>query len=352
MQHNRKIEILDCTLRDGGLGLEDASLNGLSNLSFSTEEIQKLLELFRLSKIDIIELGSIEISDSDKSKFSVYQNIESVSNIINIAQSKNQQFAALYRGPDTPITEIPDWNESLCKIVRVIIRYSELKQSLDFCASLSSKGYKVCIQPMVTTRYSNSEIQLLIDYANEMEAYALYIVDSYGYMEQEELSKIFDVFDKGLKNSIAIGFHGHNNMNLAFSNIIALLNFKTNRDLIIDTTLLGMGQGAGNVQTELFAFYMNSNYGKDYNFGVILNAIEIIEKFLKSNLWGYSVVNLLPSLYKTAYKYSISMRNRFKLSYSEINVILSTMPEEYRHRYTAENVEELLKLNNMLKDQG
>ena len=338
----RKIEILDCTLRDGGLGLEDASLNDLSNLNFSTDDINKILELLRLSKIDIIELGSIEISDFDKSKFSVYQNIESVSKLIRDDNSKNQQFAALYRGPDTPIIEIPDWNESLCKYVRVIIRYSELKKSLDFCAELSKKGYSVCVQPMVTMRYTDDEIQLLIDYANSMKAYALYIVDSYGYMQSNDLKLIFNRFDAGLDSSVAIGFHGHNNMNLAFSNVLALLNFDSNRDLIIDTTLLGMGQGAGNLQTELFAYYLISSYGALYNYGAILDAIEIIEKFTSTNLWGYSVTNLLPAVYKTAYKYSITLRNHFGLSYSEINKLLSDMPEEYRHRYTFENAKKLV----------
>jgi len=338
----RKIEILDCTLRDGGLGLEDASLNGLSNLNFSTDDINKILELLKLSKIDIIELGSIEVSEFDKSNFSVYQNIENVSKLIKDANLKNQQFAALYRGPDTPITEIPDWDESLCKYVRVIIRYSELKKSLDFCAELSKKGYHVCVQPMVTMRYTYDEIQLLIDYANSMKAYALYIVDSYGYMQSNDLKLIFNRFDDGLDSSVAIGFHGHNNMNLAFSNVLSLLSFNTNRDLIIDTTILGMGQGAGNLQTELFAYHMRDLYNKTYDLKAILNTVEIVEKFTTSNLWGYSVTNLLPAIYKTAYKYSISFRNNFGLSYSEIDHLLYSMPEEYRHRYTFENAKKLV----------
>ena len=34
-----RIQILDCTLRDGGLGLEDASKNKISDKRFSSEDI-------------------------------------------------------------------------------------------------------------------------------------------------------------------------------------------------------------------------------------------------------------------------------------------------------------------------
>jgi 4-hydroxy 2-oxovalerate aldolase len=347
MTKNRKIELLDCTLRDGGLGLEDAHLNGISNLTFSQEQIGNLIKEFKLSNIDIIELGAIEITMQDKSSFCIYQNIEDASELLPEDTSNRQNYTVLFRGPDTPLENIPNWDKSLCKFIRVIIRYSEIKKSLEFCEALSKKGYKVFIQPMVTTRYTEEELNLLIEYANKIDAYALYIVDSYGYMEEEELKKLYFKFDKNLKNNIAIGFHGHNNINLAFSNVKTLLNFNSERHLIIDCTLIGMGQGAGNVQTELLSYYLNEYFGKNYNCKNLLDGIEIIESFMINNLWGYSVVNLLPAVYKTAYKYSINLRNKFNLSYSEIDYILSNMPDEFRHRYTIENVETLLKQLNI-----
>jgi 4-hydroxy 2-oxovalerate aldolase len=92
---------------------------------------------------------------------------------------------------------------------------------------------------------------------------------------------------------------------------------------------------------------LNEYFGKNYNCKNLLDGIEIIESFMINNLWGYSVVNLLPAVYKTAYKYSINLRNKFNLSYSEIDYILSNMPDEFRHRYTIENVETLLKQLNI-----
>lgn len=340
---NKQIQILDCTLRDGGLGLEDAEKNDIASVHFKTCDIDNLAAHLTESEIDIIELGSIEITNDDRRGFAIYQNITDISKKMPTKKNKNQLFAALYRGPDTPIEDIPDWNAELCEAIRVIIRYSELKKSLDFCAALSKKGYKVFIQPMLTMRYTDGEIQLLIEAANDMDAYALYFVDSYGYMQNEDVQRLFERYDNGLKSSIRIGFHSHNNMNLAFGNVLLFVGKDTQRKIIVDSCILGMGQGAGNLQTELFVGYINSIEGSKYKYSSILDACEIVEKYCEQSLWGYSVIRLLPAIHKTAYKYAIALRKHYTLAYREIDQVLSKMPEELKQRYTPENTVELLK---------
>lgn len=340
---NKQIQILDCTLRDGGLGLEDAEKNDIASIHFNDSDIDDLVAHLTESEIDIIELGSVEITNDDRRGFAIYQDIESISKKMPTKKAKNQLFAALYRGPDTPIEDIPNWNLELCEAIRVIIRYSELKKSLDFCAALSKKGYKVFVQPMLTMRYTDEEIQLLIEASNDMDAYALYFVDSYGYMQSEDVQSLFERYDNGLKSSIRIGFHAHNNMNLAFGNVLSFIKKDTPRKIIVDSCILGMGQGAGNLQTELFAGYINSIEGSKYKYSSVLDACEIVEKYCEQSLWGYSVTRLLPAIYKTAYKYAIALRKHYALAYSEIDQVLSEMPEDLKQRYTPENTVELLK---------
>lgn len=340
---NKNIKILDCTLRDGGLGLEDAEKNGLASVKFSCEDSEAVRDCLTAAGTDIIELGSIEITPDNREGFAIFPDIESISRKIPKEKKEGQLFAALYRGPDTPAEDIPDWNPQLCEAVRVIIRYSELKKSLDFCAALSRKGYKVFVQPMLTMRYTDEEIQLLIDESNKMNAYALYFVDSYGYMEKEDVYRLFERYDAELKPEIRIGFHAHNNMNLAFSNVLSFIERETDRKLIIDSCLLGMGQGAGNLQTELLIGYLNEKLEGRYEYGKILDACEIIERYNEQGLWGYSVTRLLPALHRAAYKYAIVLRGCYGLTYNEINDILKRMPSELRQRYTLQNALSMLK---------
>ena len=343
MNNNKEVLLLDCTLRDGGLALEDAVKGSRSDKVYGHGDIKKLINLFSQSGLEIIELGAIEISPDDKSDMAIYQDMESISQTIPENRPLGQLYAALYRGPDTPIDHIPDWRNSLCDIARVIIRYSELEKSLRFCASLSKKGYKICLQPMVTKRYSESEIQMVIDYANAMDAFAVYFVDSYGYMNIDDVHTYFDRYDKGLKQSICIGFHPHNNINLAYANSIDFLRKRCNRRIIVDSCIMGIGQGAGNLQTELITPHLNREYGKSYNYDAILDACEIIDRYWEESIWGYSPTYMLPAINNTAYKFAVELRNKHKLLFKEINCLLSDISEDIRHRYTPENTAKLLE---------
>jgi 4-hydroxy 2-oxovalerate aldolase len=215
---------------------------------------------------------------------------------------------------------------------------------------LSDKGYKVFVQPMVTMRYTDKQIRFLVERSNKLNAYALYIVDSYGYMTPSDIISLYIKLDVKLSEKVRIGFHSHNNMNLAFSNVQAFINQKTNRSLIVDSTIMGMGQGAGNMQTELLISYLNLNKNThtDYNFNYILEACEVIEKYSKDNLWGYSVKNLLPAINKTAYKFSSILRKKYNLSYSQIYYLLANMPKKFKDRYSKENLLKVIKLSKKL----
>lgn len=341
---NKHIQLLDCTLRDGGQGLEDAYYSGYADEQYDNKKKADIIKYLDKAQVDIVELGSIKPTDDDRSRFACYQCIEDLA--LTMPKTKgNRLFAALYTGPDTELVRIPEWNANLPQAVRVILRYSELQKSVDFCSGLSKKGYKVFMQPMLTMRYTEQEIDLLIKAANDMGAYALYLVDSYGYMKNEDVINLAKKYDRDLNESVNIGFHAHNNMNLAFSNVIALLKSGLKHDVIVDSTLQGIGQGAGNLQTEIITDYLNENYGKEYDYDCILEGCEFIDDIAVDNLWGYSVTRLLPAINKTAYKYALSLRNTFNLPYVEINRILANIPDDLRHRYTIDNTKLLLRIN-------
>lgn len=338
------MKLLDATLRDGGQGLDDLFNNGFSEKYYTEEVKHRVIDLLGDSEVDIIELGAMGPSKDDKSKFAIYQNVEDLSKYLPEKRDPKKLYIGLYIGPDTDVDKIPDWNPSLVKGIRVILRYSELRKSLDYCAALAKKGYKVFVQPMLTMRYSNDELDLVLGMTNDMGAYACYFVDSYGYMEPKDIQRLFAYFDKGLNKNVKIGFHAHNNMNLAYSNVISFINTETDRELLVDACATGMGQGAGNLQTELIVPYLNEHFGKHYNYEPILEICDILDtEMIPTNLWGYSVTRLLPAVYKTAYKYALVMRNKYHLSFKQMNQILRDMPDDMRNRYTKDNLAQLLE---------
>lgn len=337
------LQILDCTLRDGGFALEDFAKNGIKTEFFTADDRKNIAENIRDSKIDIIELGCISEAD-EREEFAIYHDLETLSGYIPKRTNASQMYVGLYRGPDIEINKIPEHSPDLIDGVRVILRYSELQKSLDFCATLSKKGYKVFVQPMLTMRYSDDDLNKVIYASNEMNAYALYFVDSFGYMNNDDVDRLFHFYNEKLSPDIKIGFHAHNNLDMAFSNAKYFIEKLHTRDIIVDSCAIGMGQGAGNLQTEILVNYLNRNYGTQYSLENILAVCDILDKFKPHDIetWGYSPVRLIPAIHNTAYKYAVAMRLQHKMSLVEINRIMYFIPDELRHRYTPDNLNLIL----------
>jgi 4-hydroxy 2-oxovalerate aldolase len=336
----RNIYLLDCTLRDGGFALE--SEKG-KNLGFSEQTRKNIAQNLTNSAIDIIELGALEIGESDKKNFSVFHNICDISDLIPSKKLDNQIYAVFFRGPDIPIDLIPNWNKNLCRLIRLGVRYSEIDKSLEYCKRLCEKGYLVSVQPIVTMRYTTKDLDQVIKAANEMNAYSVYFVDSYGSMYTDDVLRILKKYNEELCPEIKIGFHAHNNMGLAASNVMNMISAENERDLIIDACCLGMGQGAGNLQTEVIVPFLNKIYKKNYDFIEVLKVCDSIAEFWKDNLWGYSVAAMIPAVYGAAYKYGLVLRNEYHYTYSQIAKILQQIPLEMKYRFTENNIKELLK---------
>lgn len=337
---NKEIFLLDCTLRDGGFALEGEAKQ---QFTYSEEARTSIAKNLTDGFVDMIELGTIEVGEMNKRGFSVFPDMDEISALIPLNARSNQIYAVFFRGPDIPLDLLPDWNETRCRLIRLGVRYSEMEKSLEYCRKLCEKGYFVSIQPIVTMRYTDEELDRVIKAANEMNAYAVYFVDSYGAMYHEDVVRIFKKYDEGLHPDIKIGFHAHNNMGLASSNVMYMLSENSSRDVIIDACCMGMGQGAGNLQTEVIAAYLNKKCNKNYGFGEILRVCDSVEKFWKDNLWGYSVAAMIPAVYGVAYKYGLVLRNEYNCSYEDIARILQRIPDEMKHRYTKNNLEILMK---------
>ena len=85
-----------------------------------------------------------------------------------------------------------------------------------------------------------------------MESYGaqtVYITDSAGYMLPDDVKARVSALRAVLKSETEIGFHGHHNMGMGIANSIAAIEEGASR---IDTSVAGLGAGAGNTPTEVF----------------------------------------------------------------------------------------------------
>lgn len=148
--------------------------------------------------------------------------------------------------------------------------------------------------------------------------------------------------EHNLKSTIKIGFHSHNNMQLAYSNAQSLVHIQTDRDLIIDSSVYGMGRGAGNLNTELFVEYLNENADGQYVLKPLLTIIyEILNDFYQRNHWGYSLPNYLSASHNAHPNYAGYLDDKKTLTVEDMNEIFDMMDEEKRLSYDKDYIEEV-----------
>ena len=91
-----------------------------------------------------------------------------------------------------------------------------------------------------------------------------------------------------LDSEISIGFHAHNNLEMALSNSIEAMDNKID---YLDSTFTGMGRGAGNLRTELLLTFLNLKKKslKIKNFNNIGHVVDQFEKMKLKEKWGTSL---------------------------------------------------------------
>ena len=150
---------------------------------------------------------------------------------------------------------------------------------------------------MITLRYKDSELIEFIEMVNNelSEASGFYIVDSFGEMRPNDMKYLLSLVDHNLSPDMTIGFHSHNNLQMSYSNAVAMLQYPTNRNLMLDSSIMGMGKGAGNLNTELVLEHLNLFYGKKYKVGPLLEVIDkVINQLHSENYWDMrsSIISL------------------------------------------------------------
>jgi 4-hydroxy 2-oxovalerate aldolase len=131
-------------------------------------------------------------------------------------------------------------------------------------------------------------------------------------------------------------------MQLAYSNAQSLVDMNTEFRIIIDTTIYGMGRGAGNLNTELFIQYLNENMDRKYDIKPLLRVIdEILDTFYQRNYWGYSLPNFISATYNTHPNYAGYLSNKNALTVENIEEIFAMMSDEKRLEFDKEYIEAL-----------
>ncbi len=276
------MKILDCTLRDGGY---------YTNWDFDSKLVNNYLKLVKNLPIDIIEVGYRGNKNKESYLGEFYYLTKNNLKNIKSKIGKNKKLSVMVDTKDwiSP-TELKK-NLNDCRNVVDLIRFAVNPKKLNnlekFIKVTKKMGFTIAINIMYSHLILKSDnlINSILKFKKYFDI--VYIVDSYGTLISSDVKQIIQKI-KFLDSEISIGFHAHNNLEMALSNSIEAIDNKID---YLDSTFTGMGRGAGNLKTELLLTFLSLKKKslKINNFNNIGPVIDQFEKMKLKEKWGTSL---------------------------------------------------------------
>ncbi len=329
------VVLLDCTLRDGGYN---------NDWCFGHDTLIGVFERIVSAGVDFLEVGFLDQRRPFDPDRSIFPDTASVAKVFGGLDRGRTKLVGMIDFGTCDISHVQPRAESCLDGIRVIFKKHLREPAMAFCRQLKDMGYIVFSQLVSITSYTDDELMDLIRLVNDVKPHAVSIVDTYGLLHKGNLFHYYEMLDRHVDRGVAVGYHSHNNFQLAYANSIELINRHRDRSrtLLCDGSLFGMGKGAGNAPIELLCMYMRDNFGKDYHVSQLLEAIDanIVPLYAKYH-WGYSLKAFVAASNDCHPNYVSYLVDKKTLSIKSVNEILSRLQGDKKLLYDRDSIEQL-----------
>ena len=306
------MNILDCTLRDGGY---------YTDWHFDNELVRRLVKSLD-KNVDVIELGY-----KSPIKGGPYRKCNDgfIKSVVNFDVSSELSFmidAKDYINQPELLEDIIK-PSGIFQICRVAMKKSEIYDSLELIERIQDLGYEVMCNLMQTSILEGANIKYFTDCMDKVGVDVRYVADSYGALKPKDVTVIFE-------NHSVQGIHTHDNLNLAFANCVTALDSGAEW---CDGTVTGMGRGVGNVFTEQLLQLKDGDISAD--------VLDLVDEFqtMKNKLgWGHNPLYMYAGM-NTVHPLYVQDLNQSNLKGSQLFEAASKLKNTYS--YDSDKLKEL-----------
>lgn len=343
---NRKPELLDCTLRDGAYVVD---------AKFGMTAMKGIIKKMQDANVDIIECGWLKNNPHEigTTFFHVPNDLKQYLT----DKSEHSTYTVMIDWDRYDLDYLPDNDGKSIDAIRVVFPYEKYKEGIEVGQKIKEKGYQVFFQAANTLAYSDDDLVQLATEANRIKPVSLSVVDTFGAMYSEDLERIVFVLDMHLDKDIKLGFHSHNNQQLSFALTMHFVDLlaEADRDAIVDSSLCGMGRGAGNATTELVANYLNRKQHCNFDMNAIMDAIDMYMEYFQENYtWGYSTRYCIAGMYCCHVNNIAYLMNNHRTTAKDMRNIIASLSDAERKKYDYDLLEEkyLENQNGIVDDEA
>ena len=251
------IKILDTTLRDGSNAI---------NFQFDRELTQKILASLEKGGIEWIEMGhGLGLGATKKcGKPASLSDEEYMDLAKNTLKKANFGFIIIKKFGEKKDIKLAA--ERGVKFIRIGSDITEINQIEDYIKYAKEQGLIVFIALMKA--YAVTSMKEYVKILQKLEKWGADIItlmDSAGTMVPEDVK---NYINQGKMNiNISLGFHAHNNLQLAIANTITAIKVGADE---VDVSIGGLGRSAGNAPTEILAILLEKyGWGKPLDYKIL-----------------------------------------------------------------------------------
>jgi 4-hydroxy 2-oxovalerate aldolase len=266
------MKILDCTLRDGGY---------YTNWDFPKDVFYKYIESMNDLPIEYIEVGYRNLQQDDYFGEFFYCPIYKIKQWRRLTTKK---IALMLNSKDLNIEDIEGLLApciGYVDMIRLAVAPNIIADTILKAKEIKKMGFEIAFNIMYMSDWNaNPNIYKEFNQLDGVVDY-LYMVDSYGAVYPEDIPVIIKKVKE--QTNVALGFHGHNNLELAIINTLTAISSGVD---IVDSTITGMGRGAGNLKTELLLTVLNSKSSLAVDFNALSFIVGEFENLKQKYNWG------------------------------------------------------------------
>lgn len=270
----KNFKILDCTLRDGGY---------YNNWDFDQKVVNQYCDFVEKSPIDYVEVGYRSITLEGYYGEYFYCPIYVLERLKKRMPSK--ELVVILNEKDIRAEHVEMLLlecQGLISMVRIAVDPKNFTRAVILAKKVKSLNFKVAFNVMYMSnwKYDSTFLDDLKKIENIVDYF--YMVDSFGGVVTEDVIQTINLI-KSKSENVLLGFHGHNNLQMAMANTLEAINRGC---VIVDGTITGMGRGAGNLRMELFLTYLESKDLFEIDYLALGNIVSKFEKMKESYKWG------------------------------------------------------------------
>lgn len=267
-----QVQVLDCTIRDGGY---------INDWDFPFQMVKDIYQRLSRAGIDVVEIGFRDKADNGplwrECPEPILKQLK--------ATNHNAKLSVMVDFGKADISDFIPASDSAVDIVRVATHKNRIQDALKLINSLKKMGYLTSIQLMGYPQYNIDERKEALLMLADVSMDYVYMADSYGSLFPDQVGDLIEPLVGAV--NCKVGFHPHNNLQLAFANTIEAIKHGAQ---IVDAALYGIGRGAGNLPTEALVAMLQKYNPDKFNLIHVLFCVDMYLLPLQKKFeWGYQL---------------------------------------------------------------